>query len=386
MFCAYEGLRMFVGRFPLKMNNTYCICLIACLTFGSSGCLRPPIFVEEELCQKTAFKGVWVLNEGQFTQNEATLALWDEQQRAFCSDVFGSVNGKPLGDVANQMLRVADTMYILMTGSALVYKIQLPSLKLIAETRFPQGFYLQDFAVAAENELWITAFNVVAKKYEIFVLNSLNMQIEGEIALPPHPYGIACAGEYAYVACGNYPNQSPNNQLAVVHIPSRSLSQLVSLPRENPTQICLYQDKVAVLCAGNYVATDSSSVVSFINRHNLQSEKNVYFRGSVYEICVSGAYLLGVKDAENATNIYEGTSLFSIKLDDYTVNPSVKQDLDFEPRRSGNFLYKLFYDEAAGKVWVTFSTGKKGYVLNPFMQVVDSFRTGLYPSQLLFDR
>lgn len=386
MLCCYERQPTFVGRFQLKMSKNLCIFLLTCLIFGSSGCLRPPVFVEEEVCKKTAFKGVWVLNEGQFTQNEATLSLWDEQQRAICSDVFGSVNGKPLGDVANKLLRVADTMYILMTGSALVYKIQLPSLKLISESRFPQGFYLQDFAVAAENEIWVTAFNVVAKKYKLFVLNSLSMEVEGEIDLPPHPYGLVCADDYAYVACGNYPNQSPNNQLAVVHIPRRSLSQLISLPKQNPTKIRLYQDKIAVLCAGNYATSDSSSVVSFINRHNLEPEKNVYFQGSVYEICVAGAYLLGVKDAENATNIYEGTALFSIKLDDYTTLPNIKQDLDFEPRRSGNFLYKLFYDEATGNVWVTFSTGQKGYVLNPFLQVVDSFRTGLYPSQLLFDR
>jgi hypothetical protein len=358
------------------------------ILFFLSACVKAPHFEDGEACANTSFRGVFILNEGNgINGNDATLSFWEEEKKELaCQDVFQAVNQKALGSIANAFVRDGDTLYIMMTGSSLVYKLQLPTFQLISETKFPNGFYLQDIERVASDKLYVSGFNVLEKKYTVFVLNPQKMEIVKEIALQRHPYEIAYAEGKAYVACGNYPGQQKNNQLAIINTTTDELEQYISLPKENPTRVLVDKNRLFVLCAGNYVYSDSGCVVSIINRLNLQTEKNVYFHGSAYRLAIAGDYLLGIRDADDANTNLAGTSIFKIDLQTLAVNANFIKDTDFKPRESGDFLYSLNFDKTKGEVYVTFSTSGKGFIVNPFGEKVGEFQTGIYPGNVFFYR
>lgn len=351
------------------------------------GCISPPKFADEIACKQSDFRGVFILNEGDFNQNNATLSFWDEEKKELaCQDIFEAVNQKKLGSVANATVQDADTLYILMTGSQLVYKLQLPSFQLISELKFPSGFYLQDVVQISAKKMYVSAFNVAAKQYKIFIVNPTAMELIGEINIEPFPYKMNYRGGKVFVACGNYPNKPKNNKVAIIDAETNLIEGYIQLPKENPTQVLTYEDKLIVLCAGNYVNSDSECVVSIINRLNYEIEKNVYFSGSAYQIKLVGDYLLGIRDADDATSSYSGTSIFKIDLQTLELTSNFLKDSDFKERQTGDFLYKLQYDEANGNVYVAFSTSHKGFIINPFGNIIDHFEVGDYPNSIVFYR
>lgn len=357
------------------------------LLLFSIGCISPPKFASEIACKQSDFRGLFILNEGDFNQNNATLSFWDEgKKELLCQDIFEAVNQKKLGSVANATIKDADTLYILMTGSQLLYKLQLPSFQLISELKFPSGFYLQDVVQISAEKMYVSAFNIAAKQYKVFIINPTTMQLTGEVAVESFPYKMSYQAGKVFVACGNYPNKPKNNKVAIIDKETNLVEGYIQLPKENPTQVLTYEDKLIVLCAGNYVNSDSECVVSIINRLNYEVEQNVYFSGSAYQIMLAGDYLLGIRDADDATSSYSGTTIFKMDLQTLAINRTFLKDTDFKERQTGDFLYKLQYDEAKGNVYVAFSTSHKGFIISPFGDIIDHFGVGDYPNSIIFYR
>ncbi len=80
----------------MKRLVVYCILFVLCL-----GCKKPPI----DLPVSTNFSnGFFALNEGLFQQNNASLSFYSHQDQTMSNQVFSHINGRGLGDTANDMI------------------------------------------------------------------------------------------------------------------------------------------------------------------------------------------------------------------------------------------------------------------------------------------
>ena len=68
----------------------------------------------EEIPPQVVTEGIFILNNGNYASNDATLSLYDPENMVISKDIFQSVNGKKMGDLAQDMLVYGSKMYIAM--------------------------------------------------------------------------------------------------------------------------------------------------------------------------------------------------------------------------------------------------------------------------------
>lgn len=68
------------------------------------------------------FQGVYVLNNGAFEKNNASISLYDPETRSVASNAFSAANdGMPLGDTAQDIIAVGEQLYISVNVSKVVF-------------------------------------------------------------------------------------------------------------------------------------------------------------------------------------------------------------------------------------------------------------------------
>src|SRR5690554_3687584 len=83
----------------------------------------------EPLTEGGYSNGILVLNEGLFQLNNSTLSWVNLSTQDVTTDLFLSVNNRPLGDTGNDMLLYGGKIYITVTGSSTVEVIDRNTLK-----------------------------------------------------------------------------------------------------------------------------------------------------------------------------------------------------------------------------------------------------------------
>ncbi len=95
----------------MKKNNLLLLALVLLLSFQSCKKDETPIYESE-------FKdGVFVVNEGQFMHDNASLSFIDNDFANIQNNVFQSINNQNLGDVAQSMSFIDDKAYVVVNNS-----------------------------------------------------------------------------------------------------------------------------------------------------------------------------------------------------------------------------------------------------------------------------
>jgi len=154
----------------------------------------------------TVSYGLFVLNQGSWSGNNADLTYYDFADSIASNDFFKANNNRGLGDTGNDILRYGSKIYIAVYGSGVVEVVDLNgfSKKQIvlkdaaSKTQYPR-------ALASHNgKVYVTLFDGFVAKIDTATLTS-----NGEVAVGPNPEGIAIANGKIYVANSggmNWPN------------------------------------------------------------------------------------------------------------------------------------------------------------------------------------
>lgn len=170
------------------------ISIYLCLILSIVGCTSNPTSSTETPPQ--AIKGVYVLNEGGFTKNNASLTYYVPDSNKTYQDVFRAVNGRPLGDVANDMKIFQGRGYIVVNNSDKVEVIDIGTNSSVGTINVGAGKSPRQIAFADLNKAYVT--NLYDSS--VTVVNLQTFSVMRTIRVGQNPDGIAIAQGKAYVA------------------------------------------------------------------------------------------------------------------------------------------------------------------------------------------
>jgi YVTN family beta-propeller protein len=331
------------------------------------GCVHDPVSVEQAIPVPSA-KGVYIANEGTWGRGNASLSYYDLDRFQVYNDVFTSVNGKSLGDVANQFVIHGDRGFIVVNNSDKVEVIDIQSNRSVGAIGIGAGTSPRQIAFADDTTAMVTALY----DNSVLVLGTRSMSITGRIPVGANPEGIAIAAGRAFVANSGLGSGST---VTVIDIASRTAIKTLPVG-DNPAGVVLSPaGDIYVVCAGFYDFTDPSNdtpaKLKIIDPHTLS---------------VVDSLFLG----EHATNL-----VVSADGRGYVPASSKVLAIDTRARRViGTFVKGAYYgigvEEVSGDVYLT---DPKNYVVPGEVAIFAAngqFRTrftaGVIPGSIAFKR
>ncbi len=209
-----------------------------------AGCVQDPASVNQDLPVPSA-KGVYVVNEGDWGRGNATLTYYDLETFQAYTDVFSAVNGRPLGDVGNEIVTREGKGYIVVNNSDRIEIIDLATYRSEGTISLPAGSSPRQIAFAGDSLLLVTALY----DNSVLLFGLTGGQMLGRIPVGANPEGIVVTNGKAYVANSGV---GSGNTMSVISLATRTVTATVTVG-DNPSGVALSGDgKVFVVCGGFY--------------------------------------------------------------------------------------------------------------------------------------
>ena len=146
----------------------------------------------------TITTGVYVLNEGKFKSNNASLTYYDLTTSTATPDVFTAKNNRGLGDTGQDILKYGSKLYIAVYKSSLIEVMDvatgvssktIPMLNAAGQPSSPRSL------AAFNGKIYITLFDG-----HVAQMDTTTLLVEKTISVGSNPDGIVVANSKIYVA------------------------------------------------------------------------------------------------------------------------------------------------------------------------------------------
>ena len=143
----------------------------------------------------TETKGIYILNEGNFNQNNAKLGFYSFETNTYTGDYFSQQNpgAAGLGDVATDMVLYGSKLYIVVNNSNQVLVLNAATGVLIETISFAGR--QPRYALATQGKVFVTAYDGT-----VSAVDTGSLTLSHSITVGTNPEGIALSGNKLYVA------------------------------------------------------------------------------------------------------------------------------------------------------------------------------------------
>jgi len=322
------------------------IILFAFLALTIQACTdEPPI--TPSIDPNLAFdKGVFIINEGNFGVGNASIDFYQRDSNRLIKNVFETVNGRPLGDVAQAMTIFKNKGYIVLNGSAKVEVIDAKTFKSEASIN---GFSSPRCFVGVDENRGFVADWISNTVKEI---NLKTNAILASIAVGEGPEALLLVDSFLYVAnSGGFINDST---VSVININTNQIVKQIVVG-DAPIAFALDANKdLWVLCRGDYkdfgmpeddtkgalvkINTISQSVISKISigeqgdhpdKMAISNDKQNVFINTGINGANNGIYKIGINENALPMNPFVAGYFYGIGIDPLDDKIYAADPLDF---------------------------------------------------------
>ena len=223
------------------------ILLISLLLFSINGCDKedPPILIPPSVSSS----GVYVVNEGLFGQNNASLSYKNLEDGTVTNNAYSSANnGNPLGDNANSMTIFGSKGYIAVDNSNKVEIINLDDFKSFGFIDLGMNGSPREIYVKDENTAYVTSLNLdqVAK------LDLQTKTVTTRINVGRKPEGIKGANGKLFVANSGF---GFDNTVSVIDMASDMVVATLQVGLNPRFVLNGFDNFIYVVCTGSFSDT-----------------------------------------------------------------------------------------------------------------------------------
>ena len=350
--------------------NLLLVCLaavsaVSCMEYGAR---------DTEMLSATGKRGLFVINEGGWTNSEASLSYYDIDARHVENEVFVRRNGVPLGDVAQSMTLFEGKAFVTVNNSSVVFVINPDTFVCegkITDVNSPRYVHIIDDSKAYITELYrpvITVFN----PRTLQVLKKIPTDFEGrQAASTEQMIGV---GRYVFTNCWSY-----DDRLLVVDTDTDCVVRSIAVGKQPNSMVLDKNGMIWVLCDGGYegnpIGYDAPSLWQ-VNPTDMSAEKVFDFvRGErAAALAMDGA----------------GETLYVLKDHVWKLGIDQRQFPD-EPlirNNTGNYWYSLAVDPVTSEIYLADAVDKVQpgmvYRYSPQGTEIDRFKVGVIPGEFCF--
>jgi len=351
-----------------------CSSLISCVEFTGYGPQGP-----DPSQPNLSHPGLWIANEGAFTQGQASLSFYDILEDTVYNQVFRAVNDRPLGDILQSISYYRGKAYLVVNNSRkieVVDSITFESIATITGLSSPRQL------LGHNGLLYIT--DLYSETIE--VLDADSYESIASIASGGWTEDMVVLNEKLYVTVQQlFINNVPGSAKGLLAIDTETQQQagFIDLPQGANSLEPDETGRIWVLCDGGLeeetgglfrVDPLSMSIVTSIEW------PSAVYSGSRLQAVANGTELYFIlSDPENGLNAY----------DIYRM-PVTAMELPTQPLIEGRglYIYGLFVDEANDQL---FYTDAVGLVQEGFVYIYDlisnesggEYGAGIFPSQMV---
>lgn len=196
----------------IKSNINLKVALATSILFTLASCQKND---DPEPQPQQVSQGVFVLNEGGWGKNNASLSYYGFNSQAVTADIFASTNPQiqgGLGDLAQDMHVYGSKMYIVVGGSNTVEVVSPSTAKSIKSIELPN--ISPKYLASANGKVFISA-----QDDKVHVLDTVTLTITKAIAVGQDPAHMAVVGNKLYVAnSGEYEHPTYDNTISVIDL------------------------------------------------------------------------------------------------------------------------------------------------------------------------
>lgn len=192
--------------------------------------------------------GVYIVNQGTWSAGNASLSYFEPADQTLYSNVFSSVNGVPLGDVAQSITFADESAYIVVNNSGLVYAIDRWAAEVkgkIDSLGSPRHMVMVDNNKAYVSDLY---------NDRLAIVNPNTFEITGSVALGGWT-GEEMLSTNKKVFAASWSNFGQANRNDVVLVVDEALDKLVDSIKVGLEPNSMVLDKnnhLWVLCSGGW--------------------------------------------------------------------------------------------------------------------------------------
>ena len=127
-------------------------------------CKKDPSSSEEGQQPQRILNGVFILNEGNFGQTNASMSFYNPEADEIYNEVFKTTNGKELGSIAQSIAFLDSIALIVINGSDKVEVINASTFEYIRTVNLPTGSSPKYIALLGKEKAYITNPKMLIEK------------------------------------------------------------------------------------------------------------------------------------------------------------------------------------------------------------------------------
>ncbi len=185
----------------------------------------------------TEIDGFYLLNEGNMGNNKSTLDYFDYKEGTYYKNIYAERNPtvvKELGDVGNDLLIYGEKMYAVINCSHKVEVMNANDATRITKIDIPNCRYI----VGNEGYVYVSSYvgpvqiNPTAPKGAVFKVDTLSMQVVGNVEVGYQPEEMTIVGNRLYVVnSGGYMPPNYDNTISVIDLDKFTLCDVIQLDK-----------------------------------------------------------------------------------------------------------------------------------------------------------
>lgn len=348
----------------------YILILFICL-ISMTSCMDEIVRYQKKI--DSSSRGLFITNEGNFMYGSASLSYYNIKEKKVENDVFYSVNGIPLGDVAQSMTIHNGIAYIVVNNSNVIFGIDPNTCELkgmITGLISPRYIHFVSDTKAYVTDLYEFAITVINPK-TFAITKKIDVKVPG---INQHPTEqMVQYKNFLFINCWSY-----DNKILVLDTNTDKIVDEITVPIQ-PTSLAIDKyNKIWTVTDGGYEGSPYGHEAPSLLRIDAETrkiEKKFTFEFGDWpsEVCLNGA-------RDTLYFINKSVWRLNVKADEFPKKP-------FIPFKKTKF-YGLTVDPVTSEVYLADAIDyvQKGvvYRYTASGKEVDRFKVGIIPGAFCF--